>query len=420
MPETRPAPRGVGGIWAGRGLALLGLAFLALNLRTAVAVFSPIIDSIGADIPLGTTAVGIIGMLPPVCFAIFGLLAPGIARKIGLESTVIVALVVMTLGHLVRGISGSFEAFAIATALTLAGMGIANVLLPPLIKRYFPDRIGALTSMTTVLMAVSTAVPALIAAPLAGTAGWRVAIGAWAALAFVALVPWVMLLVEHRRSVARESSPELTAPASDAVGRVWRSPVAWSLTVIHAASSFNAYAMFAWLPQLLTDTAGQSAAGAGALLSLFAFMGLPAAVVVPMLAVRMKNVGILVQVGIGFFLAGYLGLLLAPSTLTWLWVGFAGLGPILFPVVLVLINLRTRTQFGSVALSGFSQGIGYTIGAFGPLLFGLIHEISGNWHAPVLMLFGMVAAASAAGLYLAKPRMLEDSWHATPPVAASR
>jgi CP family cyanate transporter-like MFS transporter len=405
VPKTRPVR-----LWAGRGLAFAGLALLALNLRSAVAVFSPIIGAIDHDIPLGATAVGIIGMLPPVCFAVFGLLAPTVARRIGLELTVTIALVAMTLGHSMRGLSDSFEVFAAATAVTLAGMGFGNVLLPPLIKRYFPDRIGVLTAMTTVLLAFSTGVPALLAAPVAESAGWRVAIASLAAFGLVALVPWVALLIQHRRNVAGDPAPELGKPVTGAVGRTWRSPIAWALMVLHAASSFNAYAMFAWLPQVVVDIAGQSVTGAGALLSLYAFMGLPAAIFVPILAARMRNAGVLVGVGVGFFIAGYTGLLVMPTTLTWLWVALAGLGPILFPLVLVLINLRTRTQLGSVKLSGFCQGLGYLVGAFGPLLFGLLHEISGSWHAPLLMLFGMVLAAAVAGLYLAKPRMLEDSW----------
>jgi CP family cyanate transporter-like MFS transporter len=406
VQNSRPAP-----IWAGRGLAVVGLVALALNLRTAVAVFSPIIDEVGADIPLTTASIGVLGMLPPVCFALFGLLAPTVARRAGLELTVVCALVAMTVGHLVRGLSGSVEVFGLATVLTLGGMGFGNVLMPPLIKRYFPDRIGLFTSVTTVMLSLSTGVPTLIAAPVADTVGWRVAIGSWAALALVALVPWIALLVEHRRRVSGEATPELAGAASGPLGRAWRSPVAWAIMLVQAASSFNAYAMFAWLPLLLVEVAGQTPASAGALLSIFGFAGLPTAIIVPFLVVRMRNVGILVQVGVGFFLAGYAGLLFAPTTLTWLWVLFAGLGPILFPVTLVLINVRTRTQRGSVVLSGFSQGFGYVIGALGPLLFGLVHEVTGSWQVPLVMLLVPVAVASVAGVYLAKPHMLEDSWH---------
>ncbi|RIJ53850.1 MFS transporter, partial [Clavibacter phaseoli] len=234
-----------------------------------------------------------------------------------------------------------------------------------------------------------------------------------------ALVPWVALLVQHRRDTRREREAAAAldqveeAPAA-VTGRVFRSPVAWALVGIQAASSFNAYAMFAWLPALLQDTAGQTAVESGVLLAVFGFMGLPTAIIMPLLAARMRNVGILIQLGVLFFVVGYVGLLVAPAAAPLVWVAAAGLGPLLFPLVFVLINLRTRTHGGVVALSGFVQGIGYSIGAIGPLLFGVLHEATGGWTAPLLMLFAMVAVASASGFYLAKPRMLEDTWDRAP------
>ncbi|MBT1636901.1 MFS transporter [Clavibacter michiganensis] len=411
MVTTPPAaPR------AGALLALVGIVLVALNLRTAVAVFSPIVDQIGRDVPLDTVSIGVLGALPPVCFALFGLLAPAISRRLGLELTVVVGLAAMIAGHLVRAGSSHVVVFGVGTILALAGMGLGNVLLPPLVKKYFPGRIGPLTSVTTVMMSISTGVPSLVAAPLADGAGWRVAIGTWALVAVVALVPWVALLVEHHRHARRERAAALAgadrveeAPAA-VTGRVFRSPVAWALVGIQAASSFNAYAMFAWLPALLQDTAGQSPVASGALLAVFGFMGLPAAIVMPILAARMRNVGILIQVGVLFFVVGYVGLLVAPAAAPLLWVAAAGSGPLLFPLVFVLINLRTRTHGGVVALSGFVQGIGYSIGALGPLLFGILHEATGGWTVPLLMLFSLVAVASASGFYLARPRMLEDTW----------
>jgi CP family cyanate transporter-like MFS transporter len=331
----------------------------------------------------------------------------------------VVGLVAMVVGHLQRAGSDAVVVFGVGTILSLAGMGLGNVLLPPLVKKYFPGRIGPLTSLTTVMMSISTGVPSLVAAPLADSAGWRVAIGAWAAVAVVALVPWVALLVQHRRDTERERAAAAAldqveeAPAA-VTGRVFRSPVAWALVGIQAASSFNAYAMFAWLPALLQDTAGQTPVASGALLAVFGFMGLPAAIIMPLLAARMKNVGILIQVGVLFFVVGYVGLLVAPAAAPLLWVAAAGSGPLLFPLVFVLINLRTRTHGGVVALSGFVQGIGYSIGAIGPLMFGVLHEATGGWTAPLLMLFVMVAVASASGFYLARPRMLEDTWDRAP------
>ncbi|WP_210508742.1 CynX/NimT family MFS transporter [Naasia sp. SYSU D00057] len=393
----------------GRILALVCIVLLALNLRTAVASLSPVFDEIDADIPLSSVAIGVLGTLPPICFAVFGLLAPAIGRRIGLDTGILLSAVVMTVGHLVRGFAPDYSVLLIGSVLALAGVGVGNVLLPPAVKRYFPERIGALTALTSALLAMSAAVPPLISAPLATSAGWRTDLAVWGLIAITAVVPWVVLWLRERRvrsAAALGDDPEVEEPAL--LGRTWRSPVAWSTATVFAASSFNAYAMFAWLPQILVDTAGTDAFTAGALLSLYAIVGFPAGILVPLLAVRMRNTGLLVYAGVAFFLIGYGGLLLVPGTATWLWVSAAGLGPLLFPLAMVLINLRTRTHQGSAALSGFTQGVGYTVGATGPLLLGLLHQGTGSWTPPLLLVTAMGVAAIPAGIALTRPRMLED------------
>ena len=137
-------------------------------------------------------------------------------------------------------------------------------------------------------------------------------------------------------------------------------------------------------------------------------MGIPAGLLVPLLAARMKNVALLIYAGVAFFVVGYLGLILVPGTATWLWVAFAGLGPLLFPLCLVLINVRTRTHAGSVALSGFTQGLGYTLGALGPLAVGVLHQLTGSWTVALIVLTATALAAAVAGAVVARPRYLED------------
>jgi CP family cyanate transporter-like MFS transporter len=187
-----------------------------------------------------------------------------------------------------------------------------------------------------------------------------------------------------------------------------RSPLAWSLTIVFAAAGFNAYALFAWLPSILADTAGTSPAEAGALLSLYAAMGLPAGLIVPTLAVRYGRVRTLIAIGAATLVAGYAGLLLAPATATWLWVALAGIGPLFFPLSLVLINLRSRTHTGAVALSGFVQSVGYLIVASGPLVVGLLHDATGGWTVPILLLLASAVPASVAGVVVARKRYFED------------
>jgi len=393
-------------LWSGRALALVGIVLVAANLRTAVAALSPIVGQISADIPLSSTAIGVLGMLPPVCFAVFGIFTPVYTRRLGLENVLVLALIAMLAGHVTRGLAGSFGMLVVGSVITFAGLGVGNVLLPPLVKKYFPDRVGLVTSLYVTVVSLSTLIPPLIAVPVADAAGWRVSLGLWLLPALIALVPWVSMFVRHRVESTPAALIDEAQPAM--LGQIWRSSIAWALAVVFAASSLNAYAMFAWLPQLLVDNAGVTPAQAGTLLSVYAGMGIPCALLIPWLTARMKNVAVLVYVGVLAFLLGDLGLLLAPATLTWLWVVLAGLGPLFFPLALVLINLRTRTHEGSVALSGFVQSVGYTLGALGPLSVGLLHELTGGWTAPLIFLICTALAVTVAGAVIARPHLLED------------
>lgn len=397
-----PSPRP---LWAGRSLALLGIVLVAFNLRSAVASLSPILGRLEAEIPLAPAIVGFLGMLPPLCYALFGILTPMVAKRLGLEATLVFALVALTLGLAGRGVAGSAFWLVAASTVAFAAIGVGNVLLPPLVKRYFPDRIGLVTTIYVTAMSFSTFLPPLIAVPVAEVAGWRASLGEWAFVAAISLVPWIAMLVRPRAASAEEL-PEKADPGL--LRYALRSSLAWSLMIVFAVSGFNAYAAFAWLPAILHDIAGVSPAEAGALLGLYAAMGLPAGLLVPLIASRYGKVRLLVAIAVATIAAGYVGLLLVPGWATGLWVALIGTGQLMFPLTLVLINLRTRTHAGSVALSGFVQSGGYLIVAIGPLVVGLLHEWTGGWTLPIVFLLASAVPAAIAGAVVARPRYLED------------
>jgi CP family cyanate transporter-like MFS transporter len=392
-------------LWAGRTLALVGIVGVAFNLRSAVASLSPVLGALEEEIPLSALAVGFLGMLPPLCYAVFGIVTPVFARRSSLEATLLVSLGALAIGLVGRGLAPSAWWLLASSALTFAAIGVGNVLLPPLVKRYFPDRIGLMTTIYVTAMSVSTFLPPLIAVPVADAAGWRVSLGLWGVVALASLVPWIALLVHPRREIPAEL-PEEAEPGL--LRYAFRSPLAWALMIVFAVSGFSAYALFAWLPLILQETAGASPLEAGALLSLFAVMGLPAALAVPVLAARHGAVRVLVAVAAASLVLGYLGLILAPSTLTWLWVALIGIGPLTFPLALVLINLRTRTHAGAVALSGFVQSVGYVVVAIGPLAVGLLHDATGGWTVPLLFLLASAVPLALAGAVVARARHFED------------
>jgi CP family cyanate transporter-like MFS transporter len=266
-------------------------------------------------------------------------------------------------------------------------------------------------------MAVSTTVPPLVAVPVAREVGWRLAIGLWAAVGVLAVVPWCVVVVRSvavraglRDVLARSPGDTPGLAARDRVsGRVWRSPLAWAMAVTFGLNSLNTYVVFAWLPQVLAD-AGLGPDAGGRWLGVFSILGLPLSLTGPLLAVRLRSPWPVVVALAGCFVAGYAGLLLSPADGTAIWMVLLGLGPGAFPVVLALINLRTRTSAGATSLSGFVQGVGYTIAVPGPVLVGLLHDATGGWTTAFGVLIATAVALAVAGFLACRPVMLEDTW----------
>ncbi|TFB16834.1 MFS transporter [Microbacterium sp. 3H14] len=428
MPGARP-------LWQGRALALVGIVLVAFSLRSAVASLSPVIDHVAEDFPVSPVIIGLIGAAPPVCFAIFGLLTPLFERRFGLERMAVAAITLMALGLLLRGLAIDSTTLLAATAVVFAGVGSGNVLLPPLVKKYFPDRLGIMMTIYSTTMAVSTFLPPLVAVPVADSLGWRVSLGMWGIVAGIALVPWVALLLGNRArpdapmktellvpdptdgvndvqdAVAVATGPISTTPANRRhFARLWRLPLAWALALVFGASSTMAYVSFAWMPTMLVDIGGVSPATAGFLLSLFALIGLPCSLLVPILVVRFQATRPLFFVAVAGGLVGLAGLLLIPTVALPLWVSIFGLTAIMFPLSLVLLSIRARTPESAVALSGFVQSIGYAIAAVFPLLIGLLHETTDGWQIPLLVIAGVLVVVIPAGVVAGRRRTVEDEW----------
>lgn len=385
------------------------IVLTAFALRLAVTSLTPLLGTIGAELHFGSTVAGLLGMIPTAMFALAGVLTPWLAGRLRLQAVVLTAMALATVGLLGRAAGGT-GGLMLFSAVALAGMGIGNVVVPPLVKHYFPDRIAGMSTLYIMVLQTGTMLPPVIAVPLADLAGWRVSLASWAAISGLALLPWLRVLLRDRRA---DASPAHRSPAAppdaDPPGRVWRSPVAWGLAIMFGTTSLNTYALFTWLPEILAD-AGYSTAFGGTMVGLFAATGLLSALVAPGLAARLVNPFPLVVVSIVLFIVGYLGLQLAADTAPVVWVLLVGLGPTTFPLSLTMINLRSRTAVGSAALSGFTQGVGYLFACLGPVAVGALRSASGGWDLPFAFLYATLALLGIGGYIACRPRMLESTW----------
>ncbi|WP_307796276.1 MFS transporter [Amycolatopsis sp. 195334CR] len=308
----------------------------------------------------------------------------------GIGTAIAVALVVITLGALLRVVP---VPVALYTGTVLAGAGIAtgNVLVPAVIKRAFPGRVGPLTGLAMMLMSVSGATAAGLAVPLEQLGGWRLALAVWAVPAVIAAAVW-----------ARLRLPAPPAEAEADPGSLLRSPLAWAVTIFMGMASLMFYTLTSWLPELMRDN-GFSPATAGMMNALIVIVGIPLGFLVPVVAARLRDQRPLVVAVVAAMGLGLGGLLLAPEV-GWVWVAIFGLATgSAFPLAYTLLNLRSPTAALTARLSGMAQSGGYLIAGSGPLTFGVLHTVTGGWGWSIGVLLVLVVPELVSGLLAARP-----------------
>ncbi|MEV5970587.1 MFS transporter [Streptomyces sp. NPDC051921] len=435
--------------WVTR-LVVVGLVLAALNLRPAITSLGALLEEVSESLRMSGTVAGVLTSVPPLCFAVFGIAAPRLARRFGPATVVCAGMAAIFAGLLLRPFAGGTAGFLAASALALMGIALSNVLMPVLVKKYFPDRIGSMTGLYSMALALGTSVAAAATVPMTEALGgsWRLGLGIWAALAAVAVLPWLPLL--RGRAAAAGTGPDSGARAGTGSGagtrtaggtgtgggtrtaggartaggprtaggaasaaepaaapKVTRSRTAWALAAFFGLQATGAYITMGWMPQIFRD-AGVPASTAGVLLAVTMVMGVPLAFVIPGLATRLKNQGPIV-VALGLCgLTGYTGLFLAPAGGAWIWAVLLGVSNCSFPLALTMIGMRSRTGAGVVRLSAFAQSAGYLISIPGPLLVGVLYQHSGGWGLPIVLMGGLMIPQMIVGSLAGRDRVVED------------
>jgi CP family cyanate transporter-like MFS transporter len=382
----------------GRGVLLVvGIVLLAVNLRPALTGLTPLIGQIRADTGISYGVAGLLTALPLLAMGLLSPIASLLAHRFGMELVLLASMLVLAAGILLRS-AGAVTALFLGTAVLGAAIAIGNVLLPGLVKREFPERVGLMTSTYSTALAVSAAIAAGASFPLADQVGigWRASLGSWALLALVAAVAWLPQM--------RSARPTNASPAdSQGVNGPWRSALAWQVTLFMGLQSLGYYVVLTWLPEILQEQAGISASLAGWMLALAQAVGIASIFLAPVLAgMRPSQHGVVV-VAVALTGAGALGLLVAAETATALWVVLLGLGQgACFSLALTFFALRAPDSEHAAALSGMAQTVGYLLAAVGPFLFGLLRDTTHAWTVPLALLFAVAVCLLLTGLGAAR------------------
>ncbi|MFJ9727502.1 CynX/NimT family MFS transporter [Streptomyces sp. NPDC101209] len=414
-PATQEPPRPATHAWTTR-LLLIGIVLTALNLRPAITSLGALLKEVRDGLGMSGSVAGLLTSVPPLCFAVFGVMAARLARRFGLAAVVCAGMLAITAGLLIRPYAGGTPGFLAASALALMGIAVSNVLMPVIVKRWFPDRVGSMTGLYSMALALGTASAAAITVPMTDALGgsWQTGLAVWAGLAGAAVLPWLPFVRRREAGPAeepaargearvRERSAHDAAPAL----RITRSRTAWALAVFFGLQATAAYITMGWMAQIFRD-AGVSAGTAGLLLAVTMVMGVPLAFVIPRVATRLPHQGpIVLALGV-CGLAGYAGLYLAPAGGAWAWALLLGVSNCAFPLALTMVGMRARTGAGVAQLSAFAQSTGYLISIPGPLLVGVLYQHSGGWGLPIALMAALMVPQMVVGVLAGRDRTVED------------
>lgn len=374
-------------------ILLLGIIFVAANLRSPLTSVGPLVNIIKQNLGMSSAQAGLITTIPLLAFALVSPMAPKMASKFGLEWTIGIATFTLIIGIWVRSLSNLGWLF-MGTVVIGCSIAICNVLIPSLIKREFDHVSGLITGIYSVSMNLCGAIASGLSVPLAKQLGlgWQNALKIWIILAIIACILWIPQLKRYDKPILTENTI--------AENNVWKSGLAWQVTLFMGLQSLIFYVLVAWLPEMLVDK-GVGEVNAGFLLSIMQLILLPFTFIAPVIAERMNNQKRLARITGLFVCIGILGLLSGKMMFMLLSIIFLGIGGgLAFGLSMIFFSLRTSTAKKSAELSGMAQSIGYLLAACGPFAFGYIHDISHSWidsliimlvAAIGLMLFGNLA-----------------------------
>jgi MFS transporter, CP family, cyanate transporter len=413
----------------GVGLLVMATVLVGLCLRGPIVGIPPLIGQIGADLDLSGTTAGLITSLPLVCFAVGSPLVAPLAQRLGLDRSLLVALVVLGLAVALRP-WGGLPLLLAGTVVAGMAITVGNVLLPVVVRRDAGGRTKGVMAASTSSYGMGAALAAAVAVPMAGYLGWRGATASLAVLVALALAAWLVWMRRGAEGVAdvragdlgggrvtssgpaRATAPSGAAGPAVAAGpagaaaagtagtrpSVWTMPSAWWLALFFGMQATLFYSVSAWLPPMLVDEAGVSEATAGSGVSLFHLLGILGTLAVPAMLSWFgdaRRVGLVIAAGWAVLL---LGVVLLPAPwLVWIVVGGvaqgAGIG-----LALTLVAVRPVDVDYGRSLSAMVQGAGYGLAAVGPVLIGWLASLTDGWTLPAAVLVAAAVALGLAGL----------------------
>ncbi|MFD2629474.1 CynX/NimT family MFS transporter [Oceanobacillus kapialis] len=364
-------------------LLLLAIILIAATLRSPITSVGPLIPFFRDELEASNTIIGLVNTLPLLAFGLFSPFVPRLSSRYGMEMTLFIAMIFLSIGVFIRALSG-VPTLLFGTLILGMAIAVGNILMPGLIKSTFPYRIGLMTGIYSVSMNIFGALASGVSVPIASASGldWRNAMQVWSIISIIAVV-----VLAFRLPVIRATQKKVFMNVKSQPSRaLFKSKIAWSVTLFMGLQSFIPYSLFTWLPDIL-GSKGYTESEAGWLIAIYQVGLIPTTFLAPIIAGKMQSQRLIACISGLLFFFGLLGVSLTASTIMIAFLILTGIGAgTTFSLAMMFFVLRTNTVSESSQLSSMAQSFGYIIAALGPILLGSIAEWSNGWTVPLVIL----------------------------------
>lgn len=385
-------------------LMVLGIVLIAANLRAPLTAVGPVISEISTSLQLSNVLAGMVTTIPLMAFALLSGFAPKISKRYGMETALMASLFILLIGLFVRPLGGVYSLF-LGAALVGIGITVGNVLMPAYIKNNFSEKIGLMTGLYSASMNLTAALAAgfSIQIGLSTGQGWRGSLGVWLITAVLAMLVWIPQLKRQKKNKPITLAFEQRDPVKTSI---YRSRIAWSITLFMGLQSLVFYCAAAWFPKVLQSW-GMSAIDSGWMLSYIQFAQLPVTFIGPIIAGRMKSQVPLVWITALLMSLGIVGILLFKTDYIIWWCICIGIASgLAFSLAMMFFVLRTENATQAAEMSGMAQSFGYLLAGCGPPLFGALYDITQQWSYSLIVLLTASVLLLVFGVIAAKPRTI--------------
>ena len=166
------------------GLWVALIFLVSLNLRPAIAAVGPVLAQMGTDLAWGEGVQGVLTAIPLIAFAAVSPLVTFLARRIGIDMSILLALLCIAAGDAIRSFGGGVGIWLGSGGVRLRHRRRRNVLVPVIAKRDYAGHVAMATGVYSGCITAGSATAGLLSAPLAQMwGGWRASLAFWSVAA---------------------------------------------------------------------------------------------------------------------------------------------------------------------------------------------------------------------------------------------